>query len=162
MSKKRVETDFNWFKLSQIPHRFNFFFVVESVDCVEAVSTLRLQHSSHKRVTGSFGAFSSVAKREVPCYLPGSFTSSGPDLLRRNIAFIAADLDSFSYRTQELLLKNICHIRPVANSISPLQTEPHFLFERTAGVQHLCVLLDGYKGLTKALIFPKLSEIYFY
>ena len=29
---------------------------------------------------------------------------------------------------------------------APLQTEAHFLFERTAGVQHLCVLLDGYKG----------------
>ena len=48
-------------------------------------------------ITGALGAFSSVAKREVPCYLPRSFTSSGSDLLHRNIAFIA-DLDSFSYR----------------------------------------------------------------
>ena len=29
---------------------------------------------------------------------------------------------------------------------APLQTEAHFLFERTTGVQHLCVLLDGNKG----------------
>ena len=29
---------------------------------------------------------------------------------------------------------------------APLQTDAHFLFERTAGVQHLCVLIDGYKG----------------
>ena len=29
---------------------------------------------------------------------------------------------------------------------APLQTEAHFLFERTAGVQHLCVLRDGYTG----------------
>ena len=29
---------------------------------------------------------------------------------------------------------------------APLQTEAHFLFERAAGVQHLCVILDGYKG----------------
>ena len=27
-----------------------------------------------------------------------------------------------------------------------LQTEAGFLFERTAGVQHLCFLLDDYKG----------------
>ena len=32
------------------------------------------------------GHFSLVAKREVPCYLPGSFTSSGPDLLHRNMS----------------------------------------------------------------------------
>ena len=30
---------------------------------------------------------------------------------------------------------------------APLQTGAHFLFERTAGVQYLCVLLDGNKGL---------------
>ena len=29
---------------------------------------------------------------------------------------------------------------------APLQTEAHFLFEKTAGVQHPCVLLDSYKG----------------
>ena len=39
----------------------------------------------------------SVAKPEVPRYLPGSFTSSGPALLHRNIAFIV-DLDSLSHR----------------------------------------------------------------
>ena len=30
--------------------------------------------------------------------------------------------------------------------VLPLRTEAHFLFERAAGIQHLCVLLDGYKG----------------
>ena len=29
---------------------------------------------------------------------------------------------------------------------APLPTEAHFLFERTAGVQHLCVLLESNKG----------------
>ena len=64
--------------------------------------------------------FSSATKREVLCYLPGSFTSSGP-VLHRNIAFIA-DLDSFSYwQNSKLLLKNICHTTPVANGISKTQ-----------------------------------------
>ena len=42
---------------------------------------------------------------------------------------------------------------------APLQTEAHFVFERTAGVQHLYDLLDSYKGCDISYI---LSEIYFY
>ena len=53
--------------------------------------------SVRRSIIGAFEEFGSVAEREVPCYLPGSFTSIGPDRLNRNIAFIA-DLDSFCYR----------------------------------------------------------------
>ena len=56
-----------------------------------------LRAQCHSCNRGFWGFFSSAAKREVPCYLPGSFTSSGPDLLHRNIAFVV-DLDSFSYK----------------------------------------------------------------
>ena len=37
--------------------------------------------SVRRSIIGSLGEFGSVAEREVPYYLPGSFTSIGPDRL---------------------------------------------------------------------------------
>ena len=71
-----------------------------------------------KCVTGAFEEFGSVSKRELPCYPPGSFTSSGPDLLHKNIAFIE-DRDSFSYRqNSKALIEKILRRSPFAEYIS--------------------------------------------
>ena len=115
----------------------------------------------------------------MPWYLPRSFYINWTSSSSRNILQILTH--SLTERTPELLLKNFCDARPGVNSnlttqfhlpklskwreeilkillFVPLQTEDHFLFKRTAGVQHLWVLLDS---VTKAVIFPKLNEIYY-
>ena len=63
-----------------------------------------------------------MAEREVPRYLPKSFpTSSGPALLQGTQRLLQILTHSVTGISPELLLKNICQIRPVANSISTTQ-----------------------------------------
>ena len=72
-------------------------------------------------ITGAFVELGSVAEREVPCYLPRSFyikwtSSSSKKIGGKRLLKILTH--SVTGRTQELLLKNTCHVRSVANSIS--------------------------------------------
>ena len=106
------------------------------------------------------------------------FTSSGPALLSPRKDSLQILTHSVTGRTLELLLKNFCDIRPVANSISTTQFHLRKLskwnkFLRYYFPRHYKLNLISYsKGQQvfntyalildgkKAVIFPKLTEIY--
>ena len=80
-----------------------------------------------------------VAEYEVPCYLLRFFLYQVDQIFFKEQKCLLQILThSVTGRTQELLLKNICHIRPVANSISTTQF-------------HLCNLAN--KGNSKDITF---------
>ena len=72
-----------------------------------------------KIVTGAFGEFW-LRGWARDALLPSEivYKSSGPALLQGTERLLQILTHSATGRTQELLLKNICHRRPVANSIS--------------------------------------------